>query len=164
MIYAPLATSMAISPCFLEDLVVGTMFESHPAAVTSEDISAACRLFGDVNPIHQNESEAQAAGFETIPAPGMLIAGLASGLASQIGGLSASRPVYREILNWRFMKPAYAGCIIQVSLRILEIKPLKSLGSGKVTMEMLVVDQHEAQLAKGVWTLLVQKRPKTAQA
>jgi acyl dehydratase len=75
------------------------------------------------------------------------------------GVLEGTVLAFREINEWKFVKPVLIGDTIRVVMKIVETKELRRLGGGAVTIEMDVENQHDETVMKGSWKVLVAARP-----
>ena len=66
---------------------------------------------------------------------------------------------FREVNEWKFLKPVFIGDTIHVELKILETKELKRIGGGAVNIEVRVKNQQDEMVMKGIWIALIQARP-----
>lgn len=144
---------------YFEDLARGQRFKSGSRAVQLDDIVQFSRLTGDNNPLHVDAAAAAQGPFGAIVAHGALVYSLALGLASQIGEFVAAKPVFREIVNWKFEEPVYVDGEISVNMEIVELKPLRRLGLGKVFIQISVNINDRVTAATGELLLLVPMRP-----
>lgn len=143
---------------FFEDFEVGQKATTAARTVTEHDIVAFAGLSGDFNQIHVDEEFAKATPIGKRIAHGLLGLSIASGLAVQTGLLGANVIVFREIGEWKFIKPIFIGDTVHVDILITETKAFPRLGGGLVTMEASVNNQSNETTMKGSWTLLIKFR------
>ena len=105
---------------YFEEFEVGQQIVSAGRTVTESDIVSFAGLSGDFNQIHIDAqySEGSLAGQRV--AHGLLIIAIASGLAAQTGVMEGTVLYFREITNWKFVKPIFIGdrecCIISCEI------------------------------------------------
>jgi acyl dehydratase len=75
------------------------------------------------------------------------------------GILEGTVLAFREINEWKFIKPVLIGDTIRVVMNVIETKELRRLGGGAVTIEMDVQNQHRETVMKGTWKVLVAGHP-----
>ena len=75
------------------------------------------------------------------------------------GLLEGTVIVFREILNWKFIKPVYIGDTIHVVMSVIETKALPRLMGGLVNIEAAVINQEDVTVMKGVWSVLMASKP-----
>ncbi len=98
--------------------------------ITQDDLQATIALTGDQGGYHVDEAFAQAAGFRTVIAPGILQASLPTKIGGDLNFLA------REI-TFRFLKPVYVGDTLEVVLEAKSIDEEKRI----VTFEAEVTNQ-----------------------
>jgi 3-hydroxybutyryl-CoA dehydratase len=149
----PLSTGL-----FFEDFQVGQKGTTATRTITEHDIVAFAGLSGDFNLIHTDAEFAKATPFGQRIAHGLLGLAIASGLAVQTGVLGANVMAFREVGEWKFVKPIFIGDTIHVEMEIVETKAFPRLGGGLVTMSAAVNNQSNETTMKGLWTVLVKFR------
>jgi 3-hydroxybutyryl-CoA dehydratase len=142
-----------------EEFSVGQRFTSVGRTVTESDIVTFAGLSGDFNQIHTDAEYSQETPFGQRVAHGLLGLAIVSGLAVRTGVLEGTVLAFREINEWKFVKPVLIGDTIRVVMSIIETKELRRLGGGAVTIEMDVENQHHETVMKGAWKVLVAARP-----
>jgi 3-hydroxybutyryl-CoA dehydratase len=144
---------------FFEDFQPGQKVTSAARTVTEHDVVTFAGLSGDFNQIHTDAEFAKATSFGQRISHGILGLAIASGLAVQTGVLGANVIAFREIGEWKFVKPVFFGDTIHVEMEVLETKAFSRLGGGSVTFSVHVNNQANETTMKGVWTVLVKFRP-----
>ena len=144
---------------FFEDFQSGQKLASAGRTVTEHDVVTFAGLSGDFNQIHTDAEFAKATPFGQRVAHGILGLAIASGLAVQTGILGANVLAFREIGEWKFVKPVFFGDTVHVEMEVTETKALGRIGGGSVTLAVHVVNQSGDTTMKGVWTVLVKSRP-----
>lgn len=143
---------------FFEDFAAGQKVSSAGRTVTEHDVVTFAGLSGDFNQIHTDAEFAKATPFGQRISHGLLGLAIASGLAVQTGILGANVMAFREVAEWKFVKPIFIGDTIHVEMEIMEAKALPRLGGGSVTLSVHVNNQNNETAMKGQWTVLVKNR------
>jgi 3-hydroxybutyryl-CoA dehydratase len=144
-----------MSALFFEDFELGMKVASAGRTVTEHDVAAFAGLSGDFNQIHTDAEFARATPFGQRIAHGLLGLSIASGLAVQTGILGANVIAFREVGEWKFVKPVFIGDTIRVEMEVVETKAFPRLGGGLVTILANVQNQGGETTMKGTWTVLV---------
>ncbi len=144
---------------FFEDFQAGQKLTSAGRTVTEHDVVTFAGLSGDFNQIHTDAEFAKATPFGQRISHGILGLSIASGLAVQTGILGANVIAFREINEWKFVKPVFFGDTIHVEIEVTEAKPLPRVGGGSVTLSVKVNNQANETAMKGAWTVLVKSKP-----
>ena len=127
--------------------------------VTEADIVSFAGLSGDYNQIHVDAAYSAQAPFGQRVAHGLLVMSIASGLAMQTGVMEGTVLAFREINEWKFIKPVFIGDTVHAQLEVKETKDLRRIGGGSVSIEVSVMNQKDDIVMKGVWTVLIASRP-----
>ncbi|UCD42814.1 MAG: dehydratase, partial [Chloroflexota bacterium] len=61
---------------------------------------------------------------------------------------------FREIENWKFVKPVFIGDTVHVTLEVEGTKVLPRLGGGMVNIELRLINQNDEVTMKGNWKVL----------
>lgn len=144
---------------FFEDFQPGQKVVSAGRTVTEHDVVSFAGLSGDFNQIHTDAQFAQSTPFGQRIAHGILGLSIASGLAVQTGILGPNVIAFREINEWKFVKPVFFGDTIHVEMEVTEAKALPRLGGGSVTLNIHLNNQSNETAMRGNWTVLVKSRP-----
>jgi acyl dehydratase len=67
---------------------------------------------------------------------------------------------FREINEWKFVKPFYIGDTVSAELIITETKALPRIGGGSITAAIVVKNQGDDICQRGSLNLLVLNKPK----
>ena len=67
---------------------------------------------------------------------------------------------FREIQEWKFVKPIFIGDTIHAVLTVTETKALPRIGGGALISTVEVRNQSNDVLQKGTLNLLVMSKPK----
>lgn len=144
---------------YFEEFEVGMSFISPGRTVTESDIVSFAGLSGDYTQIHTNAEYSKSTPFEKRVAHGLLCLAIASGLAVRTGVLEGTVIAFREISEWKFVKPVFIGDTVRVSLQVVETKELRRLGGGAVNIELNLLNQDDEIVMKGIWKVLVASSP-----
>lgn len=140
---------------YFEEFEVGKQILSSGRTVTETDIVAFAGLSGDYNQIHTDEQYSSRTPYGKRIAHGLLGLSIASGLAVQTGFLEGTVLFFREIDEWKFVKPIFIGDTIHVEMEVLETKAMARMGGGLVVVGMDIKNQDDETTMKGKWKVLV---------
>jgi acyl dehydratase len=126
--------------------------------VTESDIVAFAGLSGDYNQMHVDAEYSRNTPFGQRVAHGLLVLSIASGLVVQTGAMEGTVVAFREVNEWKFVKPVMIGDTVHVELEVQDLKEMRRIGAGSVTLELDVKNQHGETTMKGSWTVLVKLR------
>ena len=144
---------------YFEEFHVGEKLTTEKRTVTEDDIMTFARLSGDDNRIHTDPEFSKTTIFGKQVAHGLLGLAIASGLAWQTGFLDGTVIAFREVKEWKFIKPVFIDDTVSVELETIETKALPRIGGGSVTITLEVKNQNEEVCHRGVWTVLMMSRP-----
>jgi acyl dehydratase len=145
---------------YFEEFNVGQKIMTGGRTVSEKDIMAFADLSGDNNRIHTDAEFSKAGPFGQRIAHGLLGLSIASGLAWQTGILDGTVIAFREVNEWKFIKPVFIGDVVRAELNVTEAKPLPRIGAGSVVITVELKNQKEEICMKGGWTMLVMEKPK----
>jgi 3-hydroxybutyryl-CoA dehydratase len=145
---------------YFEDFFVGQELGTQKRTIAEEDITTFARLSGDDNRIHTDPEYSKTTLFGRQVAHGLLGLSIASGLAWQTGILDGTVIAFREINEWKFVKPVFIGDTIYVQLQIKEVKAMPRIGGGAVTITLEIKNQAAEVCHRGQWTVLMMSKPK----
>lgn len=145
---------------YFEDFSVGQKVVTEKRTITENDIMTFAALSGDDNRIHTDPEFSKTTVFGRQVAHGLLGLAIASGLAWQTGILDGTVIAFREINEWKFIKPVFIGDTIYVELEVRETKALPRISGGSVTIVLEVKNQSEEVSHRGSWTVLMMSKPK----
>lgn len=143
---------------YFEEFEVGQRFVSAGRTITESDIVSFAGLSGDYNQIHTDAQFCEESPFGERIAHGLLVLAIASGLVAQSGMIEGTVIAFREINNWKFIKPVLIGDTVHVATQVLETKFFRRLGAGKVEIELSVINQDDDVVMKGSWSVLMASR------
>jgi acyl dehydratase len=145
---------------YFEEFSVGQKLTTEKRTVTEDDIMSFARVSGDDNRIHTDPEFSKTTIFGRQVAHGLLGLAIASGLAWQTGILDGTVIAFREVNEWKFIKPVFIGDSIYVDLETIETKALPRIGGGSVTITLEVKNQKDEVCHRGLWTVLMMSKPK----
>ncbi|MDA0242181.1 MAG: MaoC/PaaZ C-terminal domain-containing protein [Chloroflexi bacterium] len=141
-----------------EQFTVGQKVVTQGRTITETDVVNFAGLSGDYNQIHTDAHYAAGYAFGERIAHGLLVQSIATGLAVLTGFIEGTVLAFRE-LDCKFSLPVKIGDTIHVELEITELTPLARLGGGTVAMKYKVVNQNNAAVQRGSWTMLIKSQP-----
>jgi 3-hydroxybutyryl-CoA dehydratase len=145
---------------YFEEFSVGQRIDTVGRTVGEGDIFNFAGLTGDFNQIHTNAVFAGKTQFGQRIAHGLLGLSLATGLIMQTGFLEGTVLAFREINEWKFIKPFFIGDTIYSELTITETKALPRIGGGAIIAAIVVKNQTDEICQRGSLNLLVLSKPK----
>lgn len=147
---------------YFEEFKTGDKMTTGSRVVSDADIMAFAELTGDDNRIHTDEEFSKAGPFGKRVAHGLLGLSITMGLAWKMGILDGTVLAFREINEWKFIKPVFIGDVVQADLNIVETKALPRIGGGSVVMVAELKNQQDEVCMKGKLSVLVMSKPKNA--
>ena len=144
---------------YFEEFESGQRIVTGGRTVTESDIVSFAGLSGDFTAIHTDAEFCKTTPIEQRIAHGLLVMSIASGLAAQTGVLEGTVLVFREISNWKFIKPVFIGDTIHVVMNVIQKKEFRRIGGGNVILELDVKNQNDETVMKGKWVVLMALRP-----
>ena len=145
---------------YFEEFSVGQKFNTVGRTVSEGDIFNFAGLTGDFNQIHTDAAFAATTQFGQRIAHGLLGLSLATGLVMRTGLLEGTVLAFREITEWKFVKPFYIGDTIYAELTVTETKALPRIGGGALISSIAVKNQNDDICQRGSLNLLVLSKPK----
>lgn len=145
---------------YFEEFEPGQKLVSAARTITETDIVLFAGLTGDFNQIHVDAEYSKTTPFGARVAHGLLGLSIASGLLVQTGMMEGTIMAFREINEWKFIKPIYIGDTVHVETEVKETKALPRIGGGSINLLLDLKNQKGETLMKGNWTALILSRPK----
>jgi len=145
---------------YFEEFSVGQKIDTVGRTVSEGDIFNFAGLTGDFNQIHTNADFASKTQFGQRIAHGLLGLSVATGLIMRTGFLEGTVLAFREINEWKFVKPFLIGDTISAELTITETKALSRIGGGAIIAAIVVKNQTGEICQRGSLNLLVLSKPK----
>jgi len=140
---------------YFEEFRPGQRVVTAGRTVTESDVLAFAGLSGDFNPIHTDAEFARTTPYGQRIAHGLLCLSIAVGLVMRSGFLGGTVLAFRQIAEWKFVKPVFLGDTLHVEAQVTETKALPRLKAGTVILTAVVKNQNDETTMKGSWTALV---------
>ena len=144
---------------YFEEFTVGQKTVTEKRTITEADIMSFAKLSGDDNRIHTDPEYSKTMPFGRQIAHGLLGLSIASGLSWQTGLMDGTVISFREVKEWKFVKPVFIGDVIYVELVNTETKALPRIGGGSVTINLEVKNQNDEVCHRGTWVVLIMSKP-----
>jgi len=144
---------------YFEEFSVGQKITSVARTVAESDILTFAGLTGDYNQIHTDAEFAKGTQFGGRVAHGLLGLSLAVGLLMRTGVLEGTVLAFREIVEWKFIKPVFIGDTLHVEMEVKELKPMPRIGGGQALVALDVKNQKNETLMRGTLAVLVASKP-----
>jgi acyl dehydratase len=145
---------------YFEEFSVGQSVKTAARTVSEDAIFNFAGLTGDYNQIHTDAEFAKTSPFGQRVAHGLLGLSIATGLIMRTGLLEGTVLAFREIQDWKFVKPIFIGDTIHAVLTVNETKALPRIGGGALIASVEVRNQNDEVLQKGILNLLMLSKPK----
>ncbi|MHB8777802.1 MAG: MaoC/PaaZ C-terminal domain-containing protein [Anaerolineales bacterium] len=145
---------------YFEEFTTGQTVKTSGRTISEDAIFSFAGLTGDFNQIHTDAAFAGQTQFGQRIAHGLLGMSIAVGLIMQTGMLEGTVLAFREINDWKFVKPFFIGDTVHAVLSISETKALPRIGAGALTASLEVFNQNDEVCQRGTLNLLVLSRPK----
>ncbi len=146
---------------WFEDFKVGQLKTTPGRTITETDMVNFAGLSGDFNAIHVDAEFAKTGPFGQRVVYGLLVMSIASGLVVQTGMVQGLQGGFREINNWKFIKPVFIGDTIHVEYQITETRPMPRAAGGLIVLEQRIKNQNQETVMKGSWIGFVLNKPAT---
>lgn len=144
---------------YFEEFTVGQKIVTEKRTITEADIMDFARLSGDDNRIHTDAEFSKTTPFGRQIAHGLLGLSIASGLAWKTGLMDGTVIAFREVKEWKFVKPVFIGDRLHAELETIETKALPRIGGGSVTISIEVKNQNDEVCHRGTWVVLIMSKP-----
>jgi acyl dehydratase len=144
---------------YFEEFIVGQKITSVARTVAESDIMTFAGLTGDYNQIHTDAEFSKGTQFGQRIAHGLLGLSIAVGLLMRTGTLEGTALAFREIIEWKFIKPVFIGDTIHVELEARELKAMPRAGGGLAYVALEVKNQKDETLMRGTLAVLVASKP-----
>jgi 3-hydroxybutyryl-CoA dehydratase len=145
---------------YFEEFSVGQKVVTAGRTLGEGDIFTFAGLTGDFNEIHTNAEFSKKTQFGQRIAHGLLGLSIATGLIMRTGLLEGTVLAFREINEWKFVKPFLIGDTVYAELNVTETKALPRIGGGSITAAIVVKNQGDEICQRGSLNLLVLSKPK----
>lgn len=144
---------------YFEEFIVGQKITSVARTMAESDIMTFAGLTGDYNQIHTDAEFSKGTQFGQRIAHGLLGLSIAVGLLMRTGTLEGTVLAFREIIEWKFIKPVFIGDTIHVELEAKELKAMPRAGGGLAMVTLEVKNQKNEMLMRGTLAVLVASKP-----
>jgi len=144
---------------YFEEFSVGQKTTSVARTVAESDIMTFAGLTGDYNQIHTDAEFAKGTQFGGRVAHGLLGLSLAVGLLMRTGVLEGTVLAFREIVEWKFIKPVFIGDTLHVEMEAKKLKPMPRIRGGQALVALDVKNQKNETLMRGTLAVLVASKP-----
>ncbi len=145
---------------YFEEFSVGQRVVTVGRTISEDAIFSFAGLTGDYNQIHTDAAFAGKTQFGQRIAHGLLGMSIGVGLIMQTGLLEGTVLAFREINDWKFVKPFFIGDTVHAVLSIAETKALPRIGGGSLTAAVEVRNQNDEVCQRGTLNLLMLSKPK----
>jgi len=145
---------------YFEEFSAGQTVKTLSRTVGEDAINTFAGLTGDYNQIHTDAEFAKGTPFGQRIAHGLLGLSIATGLIMRTGLLEGTVIAFREIQEWKFVKPIFIGDTVHAVLTVTEVKALPRIGGGALISQVELCNQKDETLQKGILNLLVMSKPK----
>jgi len=145
---------------YFEEFSVGQKIITVGRTISEDAIFTFAGLTGDYNEIHTNAEFSRKTQFGQRIAHGLLGLSVATGLIMRTGFLEGTVLAFREINEWKFIKPFFIGDTLTAELSVTETKALPRIGGGSITAAIAVKNQDDEICQRGSLNLLVLSKPK----
>ena len=145
---------------YFEEFSVGQKIETVGRTVSEGDIFNFAGLTGDYNQIHTDAEFSKKTPFGQRVAHGLLGLSMAVGLIWRTGLLEGTVLAFREVTEWKFVKPFFIGDTIHVEMTVTETKALPRIGGGAVIAAIVAKNQNDEVCQRGSLNLLMLSKPK----
>ena len=145
---------------YFEDFSVGYTIKTVGRTISEDAIFSFAGLTGDYTQIHTDAEFAKKTQFGQRIAHGLLGLSIAVALIMRTGLLEGTVLAFREINDWKFVKPFFIGDTVHAQLTVTEIKALPRIGAGALIASVSVLNQADEVCQRGSLNLLVLSKPK----
>jgi len=149
-----------MSGLYFEEFSVGQKVETVGRTLSEGDIFSFAGLTGDYNQIHTDVEFSKKTPFGQRVAHGLLGLSMAVGLIWRTGLLEGTVLAFREVTEWKFVKPFFIGDTIHVEMTVTETKALPRIGGGAVIAAIVAKNQNDEICQRGSLNLLMLSKPK----
>jgi len=144
---------------YFEEFSVGQKIETVGRTLSEDAIFSFAGLTGDYNQIHTDAQFSKTTQFGQRIAHGLLGLSIAVGLIMRTGKIEGTVLAFREINEWKFIKPFFIGDTIHAVLTVTEMKALPRIGAGSLTALVEARNQTDEVCQRGLLNLLVLSKP-----
>ncbi|MBI4280154.1 MAG: dehydratase [Armatimonadetes bacterium] len=147
---------------YFEDFEEGQVFVTPARTVTEADVVTFAGLSGDYNPLHTDAEFAARTPFGTRIAHGLLVLSIVSGLGARTG-LFDETTIALLGVDWRFLQPVRMADTIRAEMTVSRKRTTRHPERGILVRGIRVLNQRNEVVQEGTMTLMIRRRPVTAQ-
>ena len=140
---------------YFEDYSPGQKIITTSRTITETDIVNFAGISGDYTQIHTDLEYSKETPFGQRVAHGLLGMAICSGLAAQTGVMEGTVLAFREIKDWKFMKPIFINDTVHAELTVKSKKEMARIGGGAVEIDVYLKNQSQDTLMRGTWVVLI---------
>jgi len=144
---------------YFEEFEIGQKIVTVGRTITESDVYGFAGLTGDYNQIHTDAEYAKDSLVGERVAHGLLVLSIAMGLAVRTGFVEGTVLLFREITSWKFVKTVLFGDTVHVEMEVVNVKALRRVGGGSITIDVDVLNQNDEVVMKGTWVALISSKP-----
>ncbi len=152
-------TTLTHHGMYFEEFEPGQTLVTAGRTITESDVVNFAGLSGDYNQIHTDVQFSQGTPYGQRVAHGLLCLSIASGLLMRTGIMEGTVMAFREVIDWKFIKPVLVGDTIHVEMEVCNTKALPRIGAGSLVIGLQVKNQKDEVVMKGTFSVLVMNRP-----
>ena len=145
---------------YFEEFSVGQKIVTVGRTLSESAIFDFAGLTGDYTQIHTDAEFARGTPFGQRIAHGLMGLSIGIGLLPRTGVIEGTVLAFREINEWKFVKPLFIGDTVHAQFEVTEVKALPRIGAGSVTALMEVLNQKDEVCQRGSLNLLMMSKPK----
>jgi acyl dehydratase len=145
---------------YFEEFSVGQKIVTVGRTVTESDIVNFAGVSGDFTQIHTDAEFSKSTPFGQRIAHGLLGLSIGIGLLTRTGMIEGTVLAFREINEWKFIKPFFIGDTLHAQFEVTEVKALPRIGAGAVTALMEILNQKDEVCQRGSLNLLMVSKAK----
>ncbi len=145
---------------YFEEFSVGQKIVTVGRTLSESSIYDFAGLTGDYTQIHTDAEFARSTPFGQRIAHGLLGLSIGIGLLMRTGVLEGTVLAFREINEWKFVKPLFIGDTLHAQFEVTEVKALPRIGAGAIIASVEILNQKDEVSQRGSLNLLVMSKPK----
>jgi len=148
-----------MSGLYFEEFSVGQKVVTVGRTLSESNIFDFAGLTGDYNQMHTDAEFARGTPFGQRIAHGLLGLSIGIGLLMRTGVLEGTVLAFREINEWKFVKPIFIGDTLHAQFEVTDVKALPRIGAGAINAAVQVLNQNNEVCQRGSLNLLVMSKP-----
>lgn len=143
---------------YFEDIEDGETLISQGRTITEADIVNFGNMIGDFNPLHFDAEYSKNTIFQQRIAHGMLTLSFATGLGNMLGASMGTVMAFKG-LTAEFKRPVFIGDTIRLKTTVINKRPSSKQAGGWVTQQFEILNQDDAVVQAGEWSMLIALNP-----